>query len=122
MSKKLLGAIAVLLTLLVFSGPTRAARLDECGSSGAPAPREATQKRYAGVITALDAASMTIQGRSAAVTGRVDATKTKVFIDRRSVKASELKVTYVANAELGLDDVWSAVYVDSTPHNAPEPR
>ena len=122
MSKKLLGAVAVLLSSLACIGPTQAARSDARGSSRPPASREATQKRYAGVITALDAASMTIQGRSAAVTGRVDATKTKVFIDRRPVKASELKVTYVANAELGLDDVWSAVYVDSTPHNAPELR
>jgi hypothetical protein len=114
MSKKLLGAIAVLLALLASSVPTRA---DVRASSDAHAARQATQKRYAGVITALDAASMTIQGRSAAVTGRVDAGKTKVFIDRRPVKTSELKVTYVANAELGLDDVWSAIYVDSTPHN-----
>ena len=115
MSKKLLGAIAVLLALLASAIPTRAA----LGALGrAPASREATQKRYAGVITALDAATMTIQGRSvAAVTARVDAGKTKVFIDKRPAKPSDLKITYVASAELGLDDVWSAVYVDSTPHN-----
>jgi hypothetical protein len=76
---------------------------------------EATQRRVQGIITAVDAKSVTIAppaGR-ATVTGRVDGT-TKVTIDGKAAKVTDLHVTFAAKAELGLDDVWTAIAVDST--------
>lgn len=67
----------------------------------------ATQRRIAGVITAIDASTCTIQGKTS-VTGRVS-DATKVTIDGRAAKASDLRVTENAKAEIGLDDVWASI-------------
>ncbi len=71
----------------------------------------ATQRRIAGVITAVDANSVTIQGKSA-VTGRVGG-NTRVVIDGRVARPSDLRVTENAKAELGLDDVWASIVVST---------
>ena len=71
----------------------------------------ATQKRVTGIITVVEPNDVTIttmQGNKI-VSGRVDAARTKVILDGRPAHASDLRVTYTAKAELGLDDVWSAI-------------
>jgi hypothetical protein len=71
----------------------------------------ATQRRIAGVITAVDASSVTIQGKTA-VTARVAGT-TRVVIDGRVVRPADLRATMNAKAELGLDDVWASIVVST---------
>ncbi|MEO6575673.1 MAG: hypothetical protein ABIP89_17615 [Polyangiaceae bacterium] len=75
----------------------------------------ATQKRVQGIITAVDGANVTIAPLQSkrTISGRVDPTKTKVFIDGKPASLSALRVTYSAKADLGLDDVWAHILVDS---------
>ena len=72
----------------------------------------ATQRRYAGVITAVDASSVTIQAKTA-VTARVVAGTTRVVIDGNVVRPADLRATMNAKAELGLDDVWASIVVST---------
>jgi hypothetical protein len=77
---------------------------------GAP-DTQATQRYIAGVITAVDARSVTIHGKTA-VTGRItDATR--VTVDGRPGRAADLKLTENAKAEIGLDDVWATIAVST---------
>ena len=39
--------------------------------------------------------------------------RTRVMVDGRAAKSGDLKITYDAKAELGLDDVWISVRADS---------
>ncbi len=71
----------------------------------------ATQRYFAGVITATDANSVTIQGK-AAVTGRVSG-DTRVVIDGQTARPADLRATMSAKAELGLDDVWASIVVST---------
>ena len=77
------------------------------GAFGAMA---ATQRRIAGIITAVEPQSLTIapQRGTRPITGRLDA-RTAVTVDGHAAKVGDLKVTYDAKAELGLDDVWISV-------------
>jgi hypothetical protein len=70
-----------------------------------------TQRRVNGIITAVEAQSLTIQphGKRSVAIGRLDPARTHVTLDGRPAKATELRVTYDAKAELGLDDVWISV-------------
>jgi hypothetical protein len=80
-----------------------------CGNADA-----STQRRVNGVITAVEAQSLTIQPQGKKrVTGRLDAARTRVIIDGHAAKSSDLRITYDAKAELGLDDVWISVRADS---------
>lgn len=73
-----------------------------------------TQRRVSGVITAVGEASVTIKPREGqAVTARVDAAKTRVVVDGREAAPADLKPAYSARAELGLDEVWVSIVVDS---------
>jgi hypothetical protein len=72
---------------------------------------QATQRRIAGVITAVDASSVTIHGKSS-VTGRVGG-NTRVVIDGRVARVADLRVTENAKAELGLDDIWASIVVST---------
>lgn len=75
----------------------------------------ATQKRVQGIITAVDGANVTIAPLQSkrTVRARVDAAKTKVFIDGKPATLADLRVTHSAKADLGLDDVWAHIFVDS---------
>jgi hypothetical protein len=80
--------------------------------------RETTMRRVRGIITAVDAGSLTItpvHGRRSTVTGRIDPTLTHVAIDGRPARASDLAITDRASAELSLDDVWMVVRVSTNP-------
>jgi hypothetical protein len=70
----------------------------------------ATQRRVAGIITEVEQQSLTIAPERGArpVKGRLE-TRTAVMVDGRAAKVGDLKVTYDAKAELGLDDVWISV-------------
>jgi len=75
-----------------------------------------TQRRIRGIITSVDPANVTISpiaGHRPCVTGRIDPTRTRIVIDGRPGRASELHVTENARAELALDDVWMTIRVDS---------
>jgi hypothetical protein len=80
--------------------------------AGATSP-EATCRKVQGVITAVDANSMTIAPTSKpVVTGQIDA-RTKVVIDGQQSRPADLRVTYNAKGQLCLDDVWTLVTADS---------
>src|SRR5262245_13244258 len=71
----------------------------------------ATQRHVSGIITSVGTDSMTIalpQGNRT-VTGRLDARRTHVTVNGRAAQVGDLKVTYDARAELGLDEVWISV-------------
>lgn len=75
--------------------------------------KSATCRKVAGVITAVDAASMSIspQGKPV-VTGKIDS-RTKVVIDGQQARTADLQITYNAKGQLCLDDVWTLVTADS---------
>jgi hypothetical protein len=66
-----------------------------------------TERHIQGVITAVDATSMTIQGKHT-VTARIDG-KTKIHVDGKLAKISDLKVTQSARAEVNLDEAFSDI-------------
>ncbi|MEO8799506.1 MAG: hypothetical protein ABI551_16560, partial [Polyangiaceae bacterium] len=63
-----------------------------------------TDKHVQGVITAIDAGSITICGKHV-VTGKV-APKARIVLDGHKASLSDLKVTYAARADMDLDDAW----------------
>ena len=69
----------------------------------------ATQRRVAGVITAVDPSTMTIASSSSAVSGKIDPARTKVTDHGRPASINDLKITAHAKGELCLDDVWLAI-------------
>jgi hypothetical protein len=74
----------------------------------------ATDRRVSGVITAIDDHSMTLAPICAKspVTGKIDG-RTRILIDGRAGRPQDLHVTNTVKAELGLDDVWVSVLLDS---------
>lgn len=75
---------------------------------GAPAEL-ATQRRVHGVITAVDGSTLTIATEKATVTGKLDASRTRVTVHGKPARAADLRLTAHAKAELCLDDVWVLV-------------
>jgi hypothetical protein len=76
----------------------------------------ATQRRYSGVITAVDGSSMTlapVAGKQT-ITARIDPVRTKIVVHGHAGKPADLQVTHAAKAELCLDDVWLRVEVDES--------
>lgn len=69
----------------------------------------ATERRVHGVITAIDPNTLTIRSEKSAVTGRLDPLRTKVTINGKPGKVSDLKLTEHAKGELCLDDVWLVI-------------
>ncbi len=63
-----------------------------------------TDRHVQGVITAVDPTTVTIQGKHT-VTARID-NKTRIHVDGKVAKLSDLKVTYVARGEINLDEAW----------------
>lgn len=72
----------------------------------------ATDKRVSGIITAVGGGSMTVAPvhGNQCLTGKLDAT-TRIVVDGRPARATDLHVTETARAALGLDDVWISVVV-----------
>jgi len=114
MKKTMFGVLAVGL-LVTLSTAAASATLGASVGAGAPtanlADAQATQRYIAGVITAVDARSVTIHGKTA-VTGRVS-DATRVTIDGRAARPADLKITANAKAEIGLDDVWATIAVST---------
>ena len=77
----------------------------------------ATDKHVQGIITAVDGAQVAISpmvgkaGKTAM--GRVDSARTKLFVNGKAARVAEVKITYAAKGELGLDDVWLTLNVDA---------
>ena len=73
----------------------------------------------AGVITAVDDSSVTITAlnkigsHNGVVWGRIDTSKTRIVIDGRVGRPSELRLTDSAKAELSLDEVWLTISVET---------
>ncbi len=81
---------------------------------GATVSYAATQRRVNGIITQVEPARMSIQpmhGKTA-ISGRL-AAGTLVTLNGHAAQIADLKITYDAKAELGLDDVWISVRADS---------
>ena len=66
-----------------------------------------TDRHVEGVITAVDATSVTIQGQHA-VTARIDQ-RTKIHVDGKVAKLSDLQVTQSARADMNLDEAWADI-------------
>ncbi len=75
-----------------------------------------TQRRIRGIITAVDPANVTISplhGHQPCMTGRIDATRTRIIVDGHPARAADLRITENARAELSLDEVWMTIRVDT---------
>lgn len=74
-----------------------------------------TQRRVQGVITAVDPAAVTITPLHAksGVSGAVDPKRTRVTLNGRPARASDLQVSFSAKGEMGLDDVWVSIQAES---------
>ena len=83
-------------------------------SSGSRVAEGATDRRVSGVITAVDAGSMTLAPLCAksAITGRLGPT-TRITMNGHAGRPADLRVTNNVKAELGLDDVWLTVSADN---------
>lgn len=69
----------------------------------------ATQRKVAGVITAIEPQAITIASSQHAVTGKIDPARTKVTVQGKPGNLADLKLTAHAKGELCLDDVWLAI-------------
>lgn len=105
---KLIG-LGVLLGLTVSTSAPEVA----LGSSLGTGDPQATSRFVTGVITAVDGANVTITPLSGSrpSTGRVQVGRTRIVVNGRSGNPADLKVTYSAHAELGLDDVWESIHI-----------
>jgi hypothetical protein len=95
--KKQLGLVAIAFSLLGAAAPF------------GPGDIQTTDRKVHGVITAIDGTAMTIADAQRSVTGKIDASRTKVTINGHPGKISDLKLTEHAKAELCLDDTWLVV-------------
>ncbi len=101
----------VFATLTALAVPVAAAQQEQDAVT-------ATQRSVAGIVTQVDPSLLTISpiqgGHKECITGRLDATRTHVFIDGRPARPSDIKLTNAVKAELALDDVWTVVRIDTT--------
>lgn len=106
-----------ILRLAIFCFGVTASTGAGAGSFGGNRTQvEATDKHVQGIITSVDGAQITVSplgktGKTAM--GRVDAARTKLFVNGKPAHVSDLKVTYAAKGELCLDDVWLVLNVDA---------
>ena len=73
-----------------------------------------TERHVHGVITSVEPTVLTISVGNRTVTGRIDPARTKVTVNGKVAKASDLKPPSHAKAELCLDDVWIKVDAHET--------
>ena len=71
-----------------------------------PGEQLSTERRVAGVITTVEPSVVTIASSSHAVSGKVDATRTKVTVNGKVASLKDVQISAHAKAELCLDDVW----------------
>ena len=102
--KKHIGLAAIAFALLGAADPT-----SHPPQEGADTL--ATKRHVAGVITSLDTQATTIASTRAAVSGKIDAQRTKVSVNGKPGTLNDLKLTAHAKGELCLDDVWLAIDV-----------
>ena len=109
---------ATLALFAVLAGSTAGASSANAGVSAASGI-ETTQRNIQGIITAVEPTSLTIapvaSQKRHTVTGKIDPKRTRLLVDGKLSKISDLQITFTAQAELGLDDVWVTVRADSTP-------
>lgn len=65
-----------------------------------------TERHVHGVITAVEPTVLTITVGNRTVSGRIDPARTKVTVNGKAAKATDLKPPSHAKAELCLDEVW----------------
>ncbi len=68
-----------------------------------------TDRKVHGVITSIAPSTLTIASQQRAVTGKIDPARTKVSINGRPAKVTDLQLTAHARGELCLDDVWLVI-------------
>lgn len=68
-----------------------------------------TERHVKGVITSVDPAVVTIASAQRAVTGKIDPVRTRVTVNGKPARVSDLKVTDRAKAELCLDEIWISI-------------
>jgi hypothetical protein len=68
-----------------------------------------TDRLVHGVITSVDPSVVVIASSQRSVTGKIDATRTKITLHGKPAKLSDLKVTSHAKAELCLDETWISI-------------
>ena len=102
---KKLGLVVFAVALLGASPPSEL----QAGDLQAGAGDLATARRVRGVITSIEPSKLTIATQQHAVTGKIDPARTKVTINGRPGKLTDLKLTDDAKGELCLDDVWLAI-------------
>ena len=68
-----------------------------------------TERHVHGVITAVDPVVLTISSSQRTVSGKIDASRTKVTLHGKPASLADLKITDHAKAELCLDDVWVSI-------------
>ena len=66
-----------------------------------------TDRHIQGVITAVDATTVTIQGKHT-FTAKIDG-KTKIILNGKRATVADLKVTYLAHGEINLDEAWADI-------------
>jgi hypothetical protein len=102
------------VTTSTLAGAGSLGRLSHEGHIG---PIGATDKHVQGIITAVDGTQVAISpmvgkaGKTAM--GRVDSARTKLFVNGKPARVADVKITYAAKGELGLDDVWLTLNVDA---------
>jgi hypothetical protein len=99
---KTLGLVVFAFALLGAASP-----LDPADGSTALS----TERRVQGVITSVDPQDFRITDTQKAVTGRIDAQRTKVTVNGVPAKLTDVKLAAHAKGELCLDDVWVAIDV-----------
>jgi len=66
-----------------------------------------TERHIQGVITAVDATTVTIQGKHT-FTAKIDG-NTKILLNGKQAKLSDLQVTQSARGEMNLDEAWADI-------------
>ncbi len=80
------------------------------GSGVVHAEEPAATTRYVhGIITSVDGDRLTIASTQQSVRGTLDPKRTRVTVNGRPGKLSDLKLTAHAKGELCLDDVWVVI-------------
>ena len=100
MKRALTCAIAAVAFTLVSPGAEGVVHADEPAS---------TTHHVHGIITAVDDGHLTIASMQTTVSGKLDPKRTRVTLNGKPAKLSDLKLTAHAKAELCLDDIWVAI-------------
>lgn len=106
--------LAFAAVIVVSLGSTWSGSAVASDDSASGEPRETTQRRVHGTITAVNGVLVTIapfHGRT--MTGRIDPKRTRIDVDGKRAGAAGLEVPLDARGELSLDDVWISIRATS---------